>query len=59
MGADAKEVIQAVEVDPLNRNRDISGEIDIEVMPSLFSSVLLLIWFRHGRNSHSKEGNPR
>jgi hypothetical protein len=43
MGGDAKEVIQAVEVDPLNRNRDISGQEDIEVLPviSLFSSSCL------------------
>jgi hypothetical protein len=58
MGADAKEVIQAVEVDPLDRNRDISGQEDIEVPPSLAPSLLLAYlvkaWCKftfQGRNS--------
>jgi len=63
MGGDAKEVIQAVEVEPLNRSRDISGQEDIEVPPSLVSSLLLTYlvkaWCKftfQGRNSKVWEG---
>ena len=59
MGGNPKEVIRAVEVDSLNRNRDISRQEDIEVPPSLASSALLADLVRPGARSRSMEGIPR
>jgi len=37
MGGDEKVTIRAVEVDPLNRNRNVGKEGEIEVIPLLLS----------------------